>query len=138
MLKIHAINSDGSANPDATITVHILDVGAKAPTGATVVVRPIPSRDYQAELKKHRDYVKNPDTRQMELVYNHVKAVDILLASAIVSWDGVLGADGQPLPVTRGVIELLPPWIKEQVITGALGGASVEADATEASFRQPA
>jgi hypothetical protein len=138
MLKIHAINSDGTANLDAVITVPILDVGKTAPTGASVVVRPITSKEYNAELRKRRKYEKNPETRQMEPTYDHVTTTDHFLADRIVSWEGLQGADGKPLPVTKAVIELLPPWIKEQVITGALGGASVEADAAEASFPEPA
>jgi hypothetical protein len=137
MLRIPTINSDGSQNDDATITVVLRDPESGAPLAASVDVRPISSREYQAEQKKHRTWVKN-HARQMEAEYDHVATVDALLPGKIVSWTGIHGADGNPLPVMPATVQALWPWMKMQILKAATGGAELDGEAADASFREPA
>lgn len=138
MLKIPTINSDGSINDEATITVTLRDPETGAETGASVLVRPIAPREYQAAQKRHRVMVKNPTTRQMEPEYDHLATVDDLLPGKIVSWAGILAADGKPLPVMPATVAALWPWMKAQILKAATGGAELDGEAADASFRESA
>ena len=135
MLKMHTVLSDGTPNPTPTITVVVRhpETGVELPEVVISAHAKTPA-DWRRVRKAYDRPVRNPHTRQVEMVTDTEAAIDALLVEAIQAWRGFLGADDAPLAVCPAAVAALDPRIKTQVYNAVLGAEVVE---TAASFREP-
>lgn len=52
----------------------------------------------------------------IESTIDHSKLVEMKLAAAIVKWEGILDAKGDPAPVSRETIQMLPAWVSDSLL----------------------
>lgn len=138
VLRLVTINSDESKVQDATRTVALLhpDTG-KALDGVTAVVSMIGDARYREITEAHRE----PDKRTGKVEWKiDLDAVTLeVLTVAVLSWSGVVGADGKPVPVTGAVLKALDFFNKSHLAGVARTPAEVvDAEVVAASFRESA
>ena len=133
-MQVRTVLSDGSANSENEFALPIMDRDGE-PYDPPVVVtcRAVSPAEKRKIEKDSWGYVKTPQ-RGMSREMDGNKAADECLRLAVVSWDGITGADGKPLVCNQDTKIHLPEHVKVQILEAAL---STE-DATASSFREPA
>lgn len=140
-IRIRGVRADGSFNADAVLVYVFGDLGAgNKPyldeTGeplATARLRPVTRDQVRRLQKKHSRVVANPAggyTQDLDKDAYTGELVDLL----ILSWEGVLAEDGEPLSCTsRAKLRL-----GDDRLADMLAFASKNEVLEEASFREPA
>ena len=137
-MKLRSVYADGSRNEDTEFDLEVNGSDGLPYDDPPVVIhcRMVPPSVRKNAEKQSRGYVKNPSTRGMQLETDWEHAVDLQIQYAVISWEGVLGADDKPLVCTDETKVHLPPHIKAQILEAAV--TTEAADVTAASFREPA
>lgn len=141
--KLHAINSDGTEAEEKLIPYVFTDsatgdpyLDANGDPEIVVHLRPIsPSKSREVE-REHTRRQLNKQSRAMEEVVDWEAVQDDLIAFAIHSWKGLVGADDQPLQCVLDAKLGLPGDLKNDLLKRAMQGEAVNSPA--ASFRATA
>ena len=142
VFKIHAINSDGSDAEEKLIPFPIVDEATGKPyldeqgePEILILLRPISPAKYRQVEQQHTERRLNKKTRAMEDVTDWAAVQDELVAYAVQSWTGIVGADDKPLECVYDAKIGLPGDLKNDLIKRASQGEAVNA---AASFRATA
>jgi hypothetical protein len=143
LFKINAVNSDGSEiAKDKTIEFVVVDastskpfVGEDGQPSVVLTLKPISQSKYRQIVNERTERLLNKKTRQMEDATDWDKVQDDLVSFSIQSWKGLVGADDQPLQCVLDAKLALPGDLKNELVSRAMQGESVD---SQASFRQPA
>ena len=140
MLQLSHVTEDG-ASETAVVAVTIYHPRTGQPTGAVAWVQVATQDEMYALAKKCRRHEVDPGTRQMRQSVDGVKVQQLLMAKFVKRWEGLVGADGKPLPCVPAVMAALPEWVADQITEGIRGipASPDEPDADEvraASFRE--
>lgn len=142
LLKIHAINSDGSEATEKLIPFAVSDetgkpyVDAQGKPEIVIMLKPIsPSTQREIE-QQYTERRLNKKTRAMEDVTDWNAVQDALVNYTIQSWTGIVGADDLPLACVYDAKLGLPGDLKNDLIKRAMQGEAVSNSA--ASFRATA
>jgi hypothetical protein len=143
VLRLNRVTGDGLPVV-GTITLIVRDPMTNEdllePDGSpavTIQLRPIDDVERAEIGAAHRTYEKDPNGGRMLFeVIDQTKVADEILRRAIVSWQGLVGADDQPLVCTNATKVLLDAFLRVQVTRKLFGAEAVEVLAE--SFREPA
>lgn len=142
-LKTRQIKSDGSANTEP-FDIEIVDpmtgeriLDEKKQPCVVVTAKPMGQDEWQAILKSTERVERDDLTGQMVAKVDNEQAISELCRRSILDWQGIDGADDQPLVCNELTKPLLPVAVKRQVMFKVLG-AEVVAAVDRASFREPA
>lgn len=137
VLKLNAINGDGSpASEILECVIQHPETGQPLPS-VVVTVRPMSPSDYRKIQGQHVKHKKNPATRAIEESVDFDAVVDEVLRRSILSWVGFVGADDEPLACTDLVKAALDGRIKVQIFSKIVGSEVVDTEVSDARFREP-
>lgn len=142
LFKVNAVNSDGTAvEAERLIEYEVIDASTNKPflgedgkPSVVITLKPISQSRYRAMVADRTERVLNKRTRAMEDQTDWDGVQDDLVAYAVQTWRGILGADDKPLQCVLDAKLGLPGDLKNDIVQRALQGEGVDA----ASFRTTA
>lgn len=139
MLRILTHQAEGVAPQTRTVTLVHPQTGAPLP-GVSVVVRMMDDDTYKALERSHRELINDPKAGRLDFKVDMDAVIKAVLVASVVSWAGVAGADGKPLPCTPQTVVALDAVNRSLVATAARLTTDVcdPEVVAQASFREPA
>lgn len=138
-LRLVTINSDQTPG-ETTRTVPLLNPDTFRPlAGVVATVKLMTKEAYEAIEAKHR--VPDRSSGRVEFKVNQAAVILEVIAETLVSWKGVFGADGKPVPVCGAAIKALDGYNQAHLMSTARTPAEpieLDAEVVEASFRESA
>ena len=136
-MRLRSLNADGSQSSEQEFDLSIKDAdGALYDPPVTIRCRLVPSAQRKTFERQSVEFVKNPVTRGMQKETNYEAVADLMMQAAVISWEGIDGADGKPLICSEQTKPHLPSHVKVQVLESV---SSTEAAAgSPASFPESA
>lgn len=139
-LRLVTINSDQSPVLGPTRVVTLLNPDTLRPlAGVTVTLRVLGREACEAIDLKHR--VPDKSSGRVEMKVDQKAAMLEVLFEAVVSWQGIVGADNKPLPVVGATLKALDQYNQAHLAGAARTPSEIvelDAEVVEASFRESA
>lgn len=136
-MKLRSVNADGSQNTETEFDLDLVDPdGRPYEYPVSVRCRMVPEQVRKDFERKGATWVKNQHTRGMVQQVDWQEVTNLTVCWAVLSWEGVFGADDKPLVCTDATKRELPNHAKLQIVERV--ATTEAARATAASFREPA